>query len=149
MTSHPTSAESTLGTRILVDARHDVAEVGETGPADEPDIARPDHRHTHSDLSSKAAPFSMRRTLPQRRNDAAQISWLYLPTCGRLARRGFTSSRNRRRMSSSDWVLSTTTTISGLLDEARTSTQEPCRRTAPGTGQSCLIPATGFLISCW
>src|SRR3990167_1338482 len=31
-------------------------------------------------------------------------------------------------MSSSDWVLSTTTTISGLFDEARTSTQEPSSR---------------------
>jgi hypothetical protein len=31
-------------------------------------------------------------------------------------------------MSSSDWVLSTTTTISGLLDEARTRTHEPSSR---------------------
>src|SRR4051812_24671799 len=104
-----------------------MAKVSEAGAADEADVTCSDHRNVHAELSRTVRPrFDMAPTakLAAGRH-RVQISWLYAPTWLRLARRGFTSSRNRARMSSSDFELSTTTTSSGLFEEARTRTQEP------------------------
>ncbi|MNC54025.1 hypothetical protein D3C75_1034820 [compost metagenome] len=49
---HPSSVQLIDLARILVDAGHDMAEVGETGPGNKPDIAGADHCDAHAVILS-------------------------------------------------------------------------------------------------
>ena len=85
-------------------------------PEGEPCYDRCSYRHTRGRLahSSKA----------RRGSTTAQIVWLYAPTSG-CVRSTPSTALNISRMRASETGLSTTTTSSGLFDEARTSPQVP------------------------